>query len=293
MHHRIPPSKTGWPSLNVVIFPPEMRLVLDDTKQWPGDYWSNSRANLRRPPDFGLINSWATEHVTWAGWVHHSWRFEHAEALREVGPEILERGSKTSTVSVVWATFRVFSARSKWFPVAIGDHGRNLVISLWPGDKATINGVAAQRLTPPQKIPSAKIRWKSSSLNFFGSRRHLPHWLSSKEPNYQNGVLLCWCNWRTFWRKNAAGRSRMGPCSFTTVPRLTGHTCNPEETGLPVSWSPTVFSGSGSVGLSPVPWTEKTIARSQFFFRLGGHCCRGDLVGRTTFWTFFWVACKS
>jgi len=26
---------------------------------------------------------------------------------------------------------------------AIGDHGRNLVISLWPGDKATINGVVA------------------------------------------------------------------------------------------------------------------------------------------------------
>ena len=30
-----------------------------------------------------------------------------------------------------------------WFPVAIGDHGRNLVISLWPGYKATISGVAA------------------------------------------------------------------------------------------------------------------------------------------------------
>ena len=28
-----PPSKTGWPSLNVVIFAPLMRLVLDDTKQ--------------------------------------------------------------------------------------------------------------------------------------------------------------------------------------------------------------------------------------------------------------------
>jgi len=26
---------------------------------------------------------------------------------------------------------------------AIGDHGRNLVISLWPGDKASINGMAA------------------------------------------------------------------------------------------------------------------------------------------------------
>ena len=29
----------------------------------------------------------------WAGWVHHSWRFGHAEALREVGPEMPECGS--------------------------------------------------------------------------------------------------------------------------------------------------------------------------------------------------------
>jgi len=28
------------------------------------------------------------------------------------------------------------------------------------GDKRTINGAAALWLTPPQKIPSAKIRWK-------------------------------------------------------------------------------------------------------------------------------------
>ena len=36
-----------------------------------------------------------------------------------------------------------FSARFKWFPVATGVHGRNLVISLWPGDKAIINEVQA------------------------------------------------------------------------------------------------------------------------------------------------------
>ena len=66
-------------------------------------------------------------------------------------------------------------------------------------------------------------------------------------------------------------------------------TCNPEETGLPglpMSWSPTLFSGSGPVGLPPVPWTEKATERSPFFVRRGGHCCRGDLVGRTTFWIF-------
>jgi hypothetical protein len=37
-------------------------------------------------------------------------------------------------------------------------------------------------------------------------------------------------------------------------------TCNPEEIvppGLPMSWSPTQFSGSGPFGLPPVPWTEK------------------------------------
>ena len=34
---------------------------------------------------------------------------------------------------------------------------------------------------------------------------------------------LCWCNWRTFWRKNAAGRSPRGSCSCTTMHRLTGH----------------------------------------------------------------------
>ena len=37
----------------------------------------------------------------------------------------------------------------------------------------------------------------------------------------------------------------------------------------------------------------KTIERSPFFFRSGGHCCCGDLVGRATFWIFFffeWLA---
>jgi len=34
---------------------------------------------------------------------------------------------------------------------------------------------------------------------------------------------------------------------------------------------------------APGPWTEKAIERSPFFVGRGGHCCRGDLVGRTTF----------
>ena len=53
--------------------------------------------------------------------------------------------------------------------------------------------------------------------------------------------------------------------------------------GFLVSWSPTLFSRCGPIGLQPVPWTEKTIERSPFFFRRGAHCCHGDPAGRTTF----------
>ena len=109
----------------------------------------------------------------------------------------------------------------------------------------------------------------------------------------RNITHFCWCNWRTFWRKNAAGSS---PRCFVLARQCPGPpgTCNPEETdlpGLPVSWSPTLFSGCGPVGLLSVPWTEKTIEGLPFFVRSGGHCYRGDLVGRSKFWFFFeWLA---
>ena len=34
------------------------------------------------------------------------------------------------------------------------------------------------------------MRWKISCLDFFGSRRRPPHWLSPKGSNYQRRVLL-------------------------------------------------------------------------------------------------------
>ena len=161
MHHRVRPSKTWWPSSNVVIFPPVLRLVHEDPKQWPPLRLLIHELILEdRRISAKLIE--ATGHLTWAAWVHHSWRFGHAEAVCEVGPEMPERGTKTSTVPVVWANSGIFSARSKWFPVANGDHGRNLVISLWPGVKATINGVAAQRLIPPPKFQVQKSAGKFS-----------------------------------------------------------------------------------------------------------------------------------
>jgi len=258
-----------------------------------GDYWSNSRANLRRPSDFGKINSWETGHLTWAGWVHRSWRFGNAEALREVGPKIPERGSKTSMVLVLWASFGIFSAPSKWFPV-----GRDW----WPWTKPGYTTLTRRQSSnqwsggieahhaPPQKIPSANFRWKSSRLDFLWSRRHPLHWLSSIGPNYQRGVLFISAGAIEghFDGKTPREVNQGGLVFARQCPSSPG-TCNPEEIGLPglpMSWSPTLFSGSGPVGLPPVPWTEKSIEKSPFFVRRRGHCCRGDLVGRTNFWIF-------
>ena len=43
---------------------------------------------------------------------------------------------------------------------------------------------------PATKNSKCKNPLESSRLDFSGSRRYLPHWLSSKGPNYQHGVLL-------------------------------------------------------------------------------------------------------
>ena len=127
--------------------------------------------------------------------------------------------------------------------------------------QATINGVAAQWHTPPPIIPSAKIHWKSSRLDFWGSRRHPPRWISSKGPNYQRGVLLISAGAIEGYFKGKKLREGHQGCLVLArqCPGSPG-TCNPEETGLPgllTSWSPTLSSGSGPVGLPPVPWTEK------------------------------------
>jgi len=63
--------------------------------------------------------------------------------------------------------------------------------------------------------------------------------------------------------------------------------------GLPMSWSPNLFSGSGPIGLPPVPWTEKNNRKVHIF-----RPTRRSLLPRRPVWTdnllnFFWVSCKS
>ena len=129
------------------------------------------------------------------------------------------------------------------------------------------------------------IKTASSPLIIFQTAK-----LSARSITY-----LCWCNWRTFWRKNAC-RGKVTKGVLFLHDNAPAHralvTC--KKTGLPglsLSWSPTLFFRFDPVGLPHAHWTEKSIERSPFFFGRGGHCCRGDLVGRTNFLIFFeWLA---
>ena len=144
MHHRMPLSKSGWSSLNVVIFPPVMRLVLGDPKQWPPrrllieihelmlkDHRISAKSiaeqlGISRERVWSIIHEDLDIRKPSAKWVPKCLKANRKRQLCQPSEQILD----------------FFLARSKWFPVAIGDHGRNLVISLWPGDKTTVNGVA-------------------------------------------------------------------------------------------------------------------------------------------------------
>jgi len=115
----------------------------------------------------------------------------HAKALREVDPEMPERGTKTSIVPVVWESFGFFFASAiqmtsccdwwAWLKTCCITMTRRQSNNQWS------EGIAAHAAP---NIPSAKIRWNVTRLDLLRSRWHPPDWLSSKEPNYQRGVLL-------------------------------------------------------------------------------------------------------
>jgi len=158
----------------------------------------------------------------------------------------------------------------------------------WRGD------TAAHPAHP--KKPECKNQLESSHLDCLVSRRHPPHWLSSKGPNYQRGVLHISVGVIEghFEGKMPREGHQGGLVLARKCPGSPG-TCNPEGTclpGFPMSWSPTLFSGPSPVGLPSVPWTEKNNLKFASF-----RPTRRSLLPRRPGWTdnllnFLWVACK-
>jgi len=180
------------------------------------------------------------------------------------------------------------------FFVAIGGHGRNLVISLWAGDKSTIMEWRHSGSPCPKKFRVQKSTGKFLASIFWDQDGILLIIFQRAKLSTRCITHLCWCNW-TFWRKNAAGWEghQGGLFHAGKCPGSPG-TCNPEETGLPgfpVSWSPTLFSGSGPVGYHLFRGLKKNNWKFANFRPTRRSLLPWRPVGRTTFWIFFeWLA---
>ena len=104
-------------------------------------------------------------------------------------PQSVSRNTWTRIKNVVWANFRIFRRDPNdflrvWWPWAepgyvTMTHG--LSNNQWSG------GIAAH---PTPKNSECKNPLENFSPHFLGWRRYPPHWLSSKGPNYQRGMLL-------------------------------------------------------------------------------------------------------
>jgi hypothetical protein len=109
------------------------------------------------------------------------------------------------------------------------------------------------------KISEIKSPGRILASIFLVSRRHPPHWLSFKGPNYQRGVLLISVGAIVYFELKTPREFYQGNLFLAwQCPGSPGN-CKTDETGLsglPISLLPTLLSVSGPIGLPPVPYTE-------------------------------------
>jgi len=112
MHHHMPPSKTGWPSLNVVIFPPVMRLLED-----------------RRISAKSMAEQLAISRERVGSIIHEDLDMRKLSA--KLVPKCLNADQKRQRCQSSEQLLEFFRHdRNDFLSGAFGDHGRNLVISL-------------------------------------------------------------------------------------------------------------------------------------------------------------------
>jgi len=156
-------------------------------------------------------------------------------------------------------------------------------------------GIAAH---PAPKISSAKARWKSSHLDFFGIKTASFSLIIFQRAKLSTRSIthLCWCNWRTFWRNNPAGRSPRGSWSCTTMSRLTGRLL--PRSSWP-TWASIVLITHPILRIWPRRTTTCSLDWKKNWKVSIFRPTRRSLMPRGTSMDgqpsefFFWVACKS
>jgi len=204
----------------------------------------------------------------WAGCVHHSWRFGHVKFSANSVPKCLNADQKRQRYQSSEQLLKFFRRDPNDFLSRLVTMDKTCLYHYDPETKQ--KSMEWQHSgSQPQKIPSAKIRWKSSRLEFLGVKTASSSTIIFKRANYQRGVLLISAGAIAghFEGKTTREECQGGLVLARQCPGSPG-TCKAEEIclpGLPVSWSPIPFHGPGPVGLSPVPWTEKKKLKGRHF----------------------------
>ena len=142
----------------------------------------------------------------------------------------------------------------------------------------------------PQKNSECRIPLEKFSPRLFGIKTPSSLIILQRAKlSTQSITHLCGCNLRTFWGKNAAGNSPRD--GFFLHDNASVHRALTTQKNLAYLGFQCLDHSLHSPDLSLsdyhlFPGRKKTIESSPFFVRRGGHCCRGDLVGRTIFWIF-------
>jgi len=149
----------------------------------------------------------------------------------------------------------------------------------------------------PKKIPSAKIHWKSSRLDFWDQDGILLIDYLPKDQTinaeYYSSLLV---QFKDILKKNTPGRSPRGFCSCTIKPRLTGH-LQPRRNWP--TWASSVLNTHPILRIWPLRTTTCSLDWKKI--QLEGHHFSSDAEGiaAAETWSdgqtskFFLVACKS
>ena len=126
-----------------------------------------------------------------------------------------------SRLSNIWNFFgaiQMISCRSRWPWTKPGF----IAMTRRQSNNQLSGGIAAH---PAPKYSECKNSLEKFAPRFFGIKTASSLLIIFQRANLSTRSIahLWWCDWRSFWRKNAAGRSPGWSCSRTSTPRLTGH----------------------------------------------------------------------
>ena len=150
--------------------------------------------------------------------------------------------------------------------------------------------------SPRSKISECKNPLENFSPRFCGVKTASPLIIFKRAKLSTPSIAhLCWCNWRTFWRKNATGSSPRGSCSCMIMPWITWH-LQPSRNWP--TWASNVLITHPILQIWPCRTTTCSVDWENNWKVTIFHRTWRSLLPRRPGWNdyllnFFWVACKS